>query len=119
MNATHCVCMRVCVRVVSLPQGVGKRHYRIANELKLILKIGILTRESLLGGAVATVVVVRCTGAARITALEMVLPELCNDRRRSMLSPIPSRGGRGGRSGTTGGRLHTHKPGIALIVLHG
>lgn len=93
MNATHCVCMRVCVRVVSLPQGVGKRHYRIANELKLILKIGILARESLLGGAVATVVVVRCTGAARITALEMVLPELCNDRRRSMLSPIPSRGG--------------------------
>lgn len=96
MNATHCVCMRVCVRVVSLPQGVGKRHYRIANELKLILKIGILTRESLLGGAVATVVVVRCTGAARITALEMVLPELCNDTRNSMLSPIPSRGGRGG-----------------------
>lgn len=81
----------VCVRVVSLPQGVGKRHYRIANELKLILKIGILARESLLGGAVATVVVVRCTGAARITALEMVFPELCNDRRRSMLSP--NRGG--------------------------
>lgn len=108
----------MCVRVVSLPQGVGKRHYRIANELKLILKIGILARESLLGGAVATVVVVRCTGAARITALEMVFPELCNDRRRSMLSPIPNRGG-GGRRGATGGRLHTHKPGIALIVLHG
>lgn len=113
----HTACACVCVRVVSLPQGVGKRHYRIANELKLILKIGILARESLLGGAVATVVVVRCTGAARITALEVVLPELCNDRRRSMLSP--NRGGRGGRSGATGGRLHTHKPGIALIVLHG
>lgn len=91
----HTLRVRVCVSVVSLPQGVGKRHYRIANELKLILKIGILTWESLLGGAVATVVVVRCAGAARITALEMVLPELCNDRQRSMLSPIPSRRGEG------------------------
>lgn len=89
----HTLC--VCVRVVSLPQGIGKRHNRIANELKLILKIGILTRESLLGGAVAAVVVVRCTGTARITALEMVFPELCNDRRRSMLSRLPSRGGGG------------------------
>lgn len=66
------------VRVVNSPQGVGKRHYRIANELKLILEIGILARESLLGGTVAAVVVVRCACAARITALEMVLPELCN-----------------------------------------
>lgn len=85
----HTAC--VCVHVVILPQGVGKRHNRIANELELILKIGILTRESFLGGAVAAVVVVRCTGAARITALEMVLPELCNDKRRSMLSRLPSR----------------------------
>lgn len=78
----------VCVCVVSLPQGIGKRHYRIANELKLILEIGILTRESLLCGTIAAVVVVRRACAARITALEMVLPELCNHRRAQHISWI-------------------------------
>lgn len=63
--------------VCCLPQGIGKCHYRIANELQLILKVSVLPREALLGGAGARIVVVGCAGAARVAALKVVLPEFC------------------------------------------
>ena len=62
-----------------LPEGVGEGHDGVADELELRLELRVGGGEALAARAAPRVVaVVGRRQRARVAALEVVLPELCN-----------------------------------------
>ena len=66
-----------------LPEGVCERHDGVADELELRLELRVGRRQPLPPRAPPRVVpVVRRRQAPGVAALEVVLPELCNQMQR-------------------------------------
>ena len=64
-------------------EGVGEGHDSVADELQLVLEDGVLPRQALPSGAgLIVAAVVRRQGRVGVAAVEVVLPELCNNKIR-------------------------------------